>query len=400
MQKAEKIEDFIKSVFEVYSLDYGQYFSDYTEDDEKVEIPMVIDGELDMEMVHQAAEILGENVDDLLSMNSKNAAKWQNRFSYIEQRHFFEYACHRSYYADSYDVLRLMEVLWDIHYPKKPMRFDYKSVTQRMKALLKEYDKTLPGTYHPEAEIQSLQIKTATFCHYGEFDSMIASFFEMVDRANILFFKALDQELSAEEIREYNIIVSILGIRDRYAFVLGELHYKKLRKLAPIYKAEQQPEFLDYVMLDPAKDIAPWRCMEFTQNRETVQRYMDIVPGAKKAMRDYAALSSQFLCTFVWSDAAQLHYPPICDNNRSEMNRMLQHIRMQYAYGGLEPTSIYVPKTPNELGNDGTYSDILKQLTGPAAKGGIAISPKPKGKANDPHKAMSRIAAIYGGRHE
>ena len=80
MRNAEKVESFIRSVFEVYGLDYSQYFNTYTADDEKVELSMVMDGELDMTMVHRAAEILGENVKDLLSMNSKKAAKWQIRF--------------------------------------------------------------------------------------------------------------------------------------------------------------------------------------------------------------------------------------------------------------------------------------------------------------------------------
>ena len=84
MKNVEKVESFIRSVFEVYGLDYSQYFSTYTTDDEKVELPMVMDGKLDMTMVHRAAEILGENVEDLLSMNSKKAAKWQIRFPYIE----------------------------------------------------------------------------------------------------------------------------------------------------------------------------------------------------------------------------------------------------------------------------------------------------------------------------
>ena len=47
MKNAEKVESFIRSVFEVYGLDYSQYFSTYTTDDEKVELPMVMDGKLD-----------------------------------------------------------------------------------------------------------------------------------------------------------------------------------------------------------------------------------------------------------------------------------------------------------------------------------------------------------------
>ena len=95
MKNAEKIESFIQSVFDVYGLDYSQYFSTYTTENEKVELPMVMDGKLDMTKIHRAAEILGEDVEDLLSMNSKKTAKWQIRFPYIDQQQSFEYACSR-----------------------------------------------------------------------------------------------------------------------------------------------------------------------------------------------------------------------------------------------------------------------------------------------------------------
>lgn len=34
MKNAEKVKSFIRSVFEVYGLDYSQYFSDYTAADD------------------------------------------------------------------------------------------------------------------------------------------------------------------------------------------------------------------------------------------------------------------------------------------------------------------------------------------------------------------------------
>ena len=372
MKNAEKVESFIRSVFEVYGLDYGDYFSTYTADDEKVELPMVMDGKLDITMVHRAAEILGEDVEDLLSMNSKKAAKWQIRFPYIDQKQSFEYACSRSYYGTNYDTLRLMEVIWDVEYPSKPTRYDYKAVTERMLALLREYDEVAPGAYHEGANIKHLNIRTATFCHFAELEQMMASFFEMVERAGVLFFKALEQDLSAEEIKEYNIIVSILGIHDRCIPQKGELHYNMLRKLALVYKAEQQADFFDYVILNPAKDVAPWRCAEFIQNRDMVQAYANVAPGAKKAMRDFAFLATQFHCSFAWSDTDD----------------------------GLEPSSIYVLKTADEIGDDAVCADILNQLIGPASKGGITVSARLRENPLDVKKMMSRISALGGNRYE
>lgn len=400
MRNAEKIENFIRSVFEVYGLNYGQYFSAYTEDEEIVEIPMVIGEELDMAMVRRAAEVLGENIEDLLSMNYEAAAKWQNRFSFISQKQAFEHTCNRRYYGKDYDTLRLMEVVWDVEYPNKPQKYDYKGVTERLWALLKEYDEVVPGTYHEGANIKHLYINTATFCRFPEMEQMMASFFEMVERAKVLFFKALEADLSASEINEYNIIASVLGIQDRCVPQKGELHYSMLRKLAPVYKAEQQADFFDYVMLDPAKDIAPWRCAEFVQNRDMVQAYVNILPGTKKAMREYALLAAQFHCSFAWADAAPLNYSPAGDNEIEEIGRMAQFIRLNEAYGGLEPTSIYVPKTAEELGDDDAYADMLKQLTGPVARGGLVVPAKLRGRLLDIPKMISRINALGGSRNE
>lgn len=400
MINAEKIESFIRSVFEVYGLNYGQYFSAYTEDDEKVESPMVVDGELDMGMVHRAAEVLGENVEDLLFMDYEVAAKWQNRFSFISQKQAFEYACNRSYYGKDYDTLRLMEVIWDVEYPNKAKKYDYKGVTERLWALLKEYDKVAPGTYHEGANIKHLYINTATFCHFPEMGQMMASFFEMVERAKVLFFKALEVDLSASEINEYNIIASVLGIQDRCIPQKGDLHYSMLRKLAPVYKAEQQADFFDYVMLDPAKDVAPWRCAEFVQNRDVVQAYVNILPGTKKAMREYALLAAQFHCSFAWADAAPLTYASASDNEMEEIGRMVQFARLREAYGGLEPTSIYVPKTAEELGDDDSYAEMLKQLTGPVARGGLSVPAEPRGRLLDISKMISRVNALGGSRYE
>ena len=80
MKNAKNVENFIRSIFEVYGLNYGEYFSAFTADDEKVELPMVIDGALDMAMVSRAAEILGEDVEDLLTLNRKRPRSGRSNF--------------------------------------------------------------------------------------------------------------------------------------------------------------------------------------------------------------------------------------------------------------------------------------------------------------------------------
>lgn len=219
----------------------------------------------------------------------------------------------------------------------------------------------------------------------------------MVGRVKELFFKAFDTELDVKEIREYNIMVSILGIRDRCIYSKGELHYSLLRKLVPVYRAENEAELFDYVMLDPGKDILPWRCAEFTQNRELVQLYANVVPTAKRSMREYALQASKFHCSFAWSDAKPLEYSADEEVTVAEIDRMIKFIRLRDKYGGLEPTTIYVPKTDEELGEDGVFAEALKKLSGPERVGGIVGPTKIQGKLLDIPKMAARIKAIGGG---
>lgn len=397
MEKPVKIESFIRAIFELYGLDYGQYFSDYDEDNERAEIPMVRGGTLDMDMVNRAAEILGEDVEDLLTMNGNRTGKWAKRFPFIDLKRELEHAYARSFCGKSYDTLRLLEVVFDVEYPNKPTRYNYEDVKKRLFALLKEYDKVAPGIYHKGQAIKYLHIDTTGFCHFEKIELMLASFFEMVDRAGSLFFKAWDIELSAEEIREYNIIVSVLGIRDRCLYTRGDLHYSMLRSLVPVYRLENETEFFDYVMLDPQKDIMPWRCAEFTQNRELVQTYANIFPTAKRSMWEYALRAAKFHCSFAWSDAKPLEYSAGKEENTAGLDQMLKFIRRRDKYGGLEPTTMYVPKTDEELGEDGAFAEALKKLSGPERAGGIAGPTKIRGKLLDIPRMAARIKAIGGG---
>ena len=236
MKNPEMIESFIRDLFEFYNLDYGKYFYDYTEDDECVEIPMMEAEKLDLTMVEQAAEILGEDVDALMSCDDKRVLKWARTNPYAMYKQGFEYACKRGYYDKNFDTTRLMEVIFDEDlsdcYRRK---YDYEDVKKRLVVQLKEYDKTIPGTYHAGARMRNLHIYTGTFCHYKDMDKLIKTFFRMVERAEELFFKALDNGLETDEIKEYNIIVSLLGMQDRSVPRKGELHYSMLQKLIPVY---------------------------------------------------------------------------------------------------------------------------------------------------------------------
>ena len=92
----------------------------------------------------------------------------------------------------------------------------------------------------------------------------------MVKRENELFQAALTNELSENEISEFNRLASVLELEDRYD-PDQYLYYDRLVKYRGVYQAEGVVEIGDTVRLSPFGSFAPYRCAEFLDDIETVQ---------------------------------------------------------------------------------------------------------------------------------
>ena len=262
-------------------------------------------------------------------------------------------------------------------------------LTEQLKAL----DAHLPGTYHEGAEITDLQISFQRICHYDGIGEFLESYLQMIERARELFFQAIETDLSEDDIREYNFLVTVLGIRDFVCADWGNLYYDNLLRCREIYREENLPNFYDYIVLSPNRYISPWRCAEFLDDRDLIQRYINYNPYHKLTMRDFAMRVLNYKCDFAWSDAkrTQLYdeeyltkedYEAITGEPAPETNWVP------------ERTEIYVPKTVDELYDNEPFAQKLLVLSGPEKMGGVIFPPYRNKPGNEVKRIMSRMPLI------
>ncbi len=358
MTKAEKIRAYIKECFDEYSINYREYFF-YDFDNGKLEEPewwILEDGKINMDMVEFASEILGISVKDILACNEKALVHWAKKYRYIWDIQPFIHSYRSAYYAPGYQEMVLFERLFDTKLPEPyPTDFDYADIANRIRAELKEIEKSLPGSYHKDAQINKLSVSTNVFCSFDEIKEMTESFILMVDNAKLLFIKAVNEGLSEKEILEYNLLTTLLGLRDRY-FSRGYLYYSNLINAADFYKAVTLDNFYDFIIFKKSFKFEPWRCKEFVVDRELVERYLNAVPDDKGEMNRYSAAVSKIYCSFMWSDAAFLEDE---DGNLTDVR---------------ERTSLYIKKTASEMKGLEEYAHFLSSYCKPPKLGGIKIA--------------------------
>jgi len=215
MGKSQSIEKFVRQAFDLYLLDYKEFFH-FVDDEtcEVYELPLVVKGNLEVPLVTRAAKILGVPPYALMKMDETEIWKWHDKFDYFGLREAFNLAENFNYLHECDGYQRCMVAIWgEKDGPLKPTRYDETDVFRRLEKQLKEYDKSLPGTYHPGASIKGCMY-VVNFFHYEEIERLVHSYLTMVDRTKELFFKAWDEDLNCDEISEYNFLVSVLGIQD------------------------------------------------------------------------------------------------------------------------------------------------------------------------------------------
>lgn len=250
MTNSKKIVKFIKKCFEEYSLNLQEYFY-YNFDGFELEEIVWTDknGQILPGIVSRASEILGLNAEDIIAVNENAMDKWLNKYSYYFLIAPYKFAYERTFYGKGFDTIHLIETIFEVKSKNPyPLRYNYKDVTSRMIDALKEIDKSIPGTYHKGASITKLQITTENFCHFGDIKKMTECFISMVHRVMDLFIHAIDSGLSQEEKNEYNLLVSTLGVRDRF-FTSGYLYYDGLIEAKELYQGITKENFYDVIVL-------------------------------------------------------------------------------------------------------------------------------------------------------
>ena len=343
MTKSKKAELYIKDWFEELSINYKEFFYYDFEEGNFEDIEWYNEnGEIDLQAVAHAAKVLGIHVNDIMTDNDAALQKWLKKYPYFVYVGPFNLAYEKTYYNSEFDKVHFFEVIFEQKYDKSDItRFQYDNIILRLKSQLKEFDKVLPGFYHHGANITNLSIDTENFCEFDKIHDMVHSFISMINRIIELFIKAVQYVLNIEEISEYNLLVSVLGLRD-INYPKGYLYYDTLINVRHLYKSVTTENFYDSIIFQHGLDFQPWRCSDFVNDKKLVTEYLSAIPHANAAMRKHASNVLNFICDFVWSDTEEYE-------------------------------TVLIKKTADELSGDDMTAQRLLTYCHPEKTGGISI---------------------------
>lgn len=389
MKDAKTITEFVQNVFFHYSLCYSAYFFDYNENDELVPAPIFEDDIVTPGKLNYLSKLLGMSPEDIANANNEAAMRIFNKYPFFKLLIAYEERKHLSQYTmDSenipvFEQRLLYRILGDEGLVRK---YSDDDVLQRLQLQLKEYDAVVPGTYHPNGEITRFMHEEATLINFPECEQLLTSFFEVYNRMEMLFFKALKSDLAEEEINEYNLFVTYFRANE-WASPNIKLHYDILCKYRRVYIEEGYTKLSSYLKINRfTTDFEPWRCKQFAYNMELAQRYQNLYPVTKDRIKDLCMHIKYISCAFKWSDAPYIEYED--DMWAPEEFRIGKY---------QEWTHVYIPKTEAELGNDAESAALMSKLASPVSKGGL-IKNNDDEVGRDAQTLIKRISLRQGGQ--
>lgn len=109
MNHAKEIDAFVHRSFDMYGLDFKQFFNELVDEEEDEggipagghleELPLVVGEEVDMELLTQAATALGVSAEALMQMDRDAVRCWYEKYPYFKLRGKFEAARQQKYNA-------------------------------------------------------------------------------------------------------------------------------------------------------------------------------------------------------------------------------------------------------------------------------------------------------------
>lgn len=373
MNRPIDVENFIYASFDSLCLFYDDYFGYRGASGKMQRISVVQDGAVDRGVVAFASRILGISEKDIMDCNYDLLYELTERYSYFDHWTNLNRAYEENMCGPRYAEYKLMDAIF-CGGQQMPVWYNWPAVHKRLCAQLKELNKYLPGTYHHEAEMTDIKVSVQKICHYDGIKDFIEEYLKMLERAGKLFFKAVAEDLCEDEINEYNLLVSLLGIRDFVFSETGNLYYDNLLRCREIYRREALPNFYDYITLDRERAFDPWRCAEFIEDKDLVQKYINYHPYFKHAMRDFAMKVLNFKFDFAWSDARKIYVYEGHEISKEDYELIFRE-PIPESLRTLERTEVFVPKTSGELGDNEDYAKKLLVLCGPEKLGGIVYPP-------------------------
>lgn len=403
MSNIEQITTYISDLFELYHMNTYGFFEDYDDElEESVEVPLFRFGEIDDETLQKLSANFGLTKEEILNTDEEAAKKYWNKYPFF--RLFRDYLAQWKWnqqFKDpmpSAEELLLNAIFTDNEgYPVR-VRYNMSSVKERLINQLKEIDEYMPGTYHAGAEITDLKVATQTLFTFPQCTEMLRAFLDITDRIQELFFRAIKEELSAEEANEMNFLVSWTDAID-VATPSTKITYDTVRAYRNVYIAEGYDDFFAYAKFKRFIGINPWRCQEFFDDIELVKKLVFTFPQAKGEMRKFALELTKFECDFQWSDAEPIQYSDEEEKELEQIDNWLGARHIPIEERPKARTRIYVDKNRSETYGWGKYIKVLKKMSGPVSKGGLEIPDR--SQLLDWHdsflRIQNRVAARNGG---
>lgn len=403
MSKIEKVTSYVLDLFELYHMNTYGFLEDYDDElEESVEVPLFRFGEMDEETLQKLSVNFGITKDEILNTDEDAAKRYWNKYPFF--RLFRDYLAQWEWYQQFKDPMPSAEDLLlnaifteNEGYPVR-VRYNMSSVKERLINQLKEIDKYMPGTYHAGAEITDLKVATQTLFTFPQCTEMLRTFLDITDRIQELFFRAIKEELSAEEAHEMNFLVSWTDAVD-VATLSTKITYDTVRAYRNVYIAEGYDDFFAYAKFKRFIGTNPWRCQEFFDDIELVKKLFFTFPQAKGEMRKFALELTKFECDFQWSDAEPIQYSEEEEKELEQIDNLLGARHIPIEERPKARTRIYVDKNRSETYGWGKYIKVLKKMSGPVSKGGLDIPDR--SQLLDWHNSFlriqNRVAARNGG---
>lgn len=296
MTDAVKITAFFEEYCHLYGIDNEDLCVERDGNDELYSTAFP-DDEIDEDIVEYMMILTGLTREELFGMKKETLEKRYHEYPFFrldaEFRRQYEM---ESRFLDFDEIPGFGPV-------GKTDRYDVKDLKKRIIRKTMEINRSIEGTYHPDATPVGLCYSTEWMMSFPKYRVLVTSLFRMVVRYKELFFKAISSELDDEEIRELDFLASSLDIRDLIQQDIC-LQYYNLIELRDVYRTENLKDFLSYVKIGRMEKTKYWRCEEFPKDRKLAWTYISLYPDAFSEIRKYLIRTANFSCWFYWSDDA------------------------------------------------------------------------------------------------
>lgn len=365
----KELTEFVERIFELYGLNKRNYF--YTEDfDGPVELCSPLPEEIPIEnSLCRLSVYLGLSVEEIITMDKRAALKYWKKYPFFSLYNQFldRWIWNAQFKSERPDAKTVfLSAIFNSNLGLEK-RYNWPLVLKRLKEQLKELSAFDPAYYHEGRELEILNIETSEFFSFPECRKMIRDYIRMVKRLEELFFKAVEQDLSAEEINEYNFLVSYFDVSDVYRHST-RLYYHVVTQLRNTIKEEGHSEIWSYGKINCSLNIKqPWRCIEFFDDMTLIQEYVNLFPSAKKEIRNFGEVVRNFYFTVRWKLTEAEEEEEII---RAYLNDEEDDSEETYQPGVLH---LYVSKTADEISAFEEPLLKLGKVIAPPSMGGIKL---------------------------